>query len=138
MKEIEKRQKRFTKVLNLVHDLERVYGSMIYVPDTNQKLKKLRKLANSGEDSEALNLFRYRVDNWGDGSTVYFARIRDVNPVLFGSRGQVSFKDIRKKLKKKNVYIYAERKTTLKPGDLYVKNGDTSVKQVPPVGKEVA
>lgn len=134
MKKIEKRQKRFTKMLVLVHDLERSYGSMMYVPDTNQKLKKLRKLANSGEGSEALNKFRYRVDNWR-GTSVYFARIRDVNPVIFGSRGQVSFKDIRKKLKKKNIYIYADRKTALKSGDLYVKKGSVCIKRVQPVGK---
>ena len=46
MKELEERQKRYTKMLVLVHNLERHYGSMTRVPDNNADLKKLRKLAN--------------------------------------------------------------------------------------------
>lgn len=46
MKELEERQKRYTKMLILVHNLERHYGSMTRVPDNNEELKKLRKLAN--------------------------------------------------------------------------------------------
>lgn len=55
MKELEERQKRYTKMLVLVHNLERHYGSMTRVPDNNEELKKLRKLANlkAYEDREA-------------------------------------------------------------------------------------
>lgn len=55
MRELEERQKRYTKMLILVHSLERKYGSMTRVPDGNEELKKLRKLANlkAYEDHEA-------------------------------------------------------------------------------------
>lgn len=67
MKELEERQKRYTKMLVLVHNLERHYGSMTRVPDNNEELKKLRKLANlkayeDKADKVNKDQFRYRVE----------------------------------------------------------------------------
>ena len=88
MKEIEERQKRYTKMLVLVHNLERHYGSMTCVPDGDEELKKLRKLANlkAYEDHEAFikQGFLYRVDNW-DGCTIHFSNLYDINHTLFDS-----------------------------------------------------
>ena len=142
MKELEERQKRYTKMLVLVHNLERHYGSMTRVPDNNEELKKLRKLANlkAYEDHEAFikQGFLYRVDNW-DGFTIHFARLWDVNRSLFNSPCRVSFKELRKKLEKKGASLSIDRESALKPGAFYVENGTVAIKQVEqPVGKVVA
>lgn len=141
MEEIEERQKRYTKMLVLVHNLERHYGSMARVPDNNEELKKLRKLANlkAYEDHEAFikQGFLYRVDNW-DGVTVHFARLWDVNRALFNSPSRVSFKELRKKLEKRNARLIVDRESALKTGDFYVESGTVAIKQVSPVGKVVA
>ena len=142
MEELEERQKRYTKMLVLVHNLERAYGSMTRVPDGNKELKKLRKLANlkAYEDHEAFikQGFLYRVDNW-DGFTIHFARLWDVNRSLFNSPCRVSFKELRKKLEKKGASLSIDRESSLKLGDFYVESGTVAIKQVEqPVGKVVA
>lgn len=142
MKELEERQKRYAKMLVLVHSLERHYGSMTRVPDDNRELKKLRKLANlkAYEDHEAFikQGFLYRVDNW-DGLTIHFARLWDVNRSLFNSPCRVSFKELRKKLEKTGACLIVDRKSDLKLGDFYVESGTVAIKQVEqPVGKVVA
>lgn len=142
MKELEERQKRYTKMLILVHNLERHYGSMTSVPDDNRELKKLRKLANlkAYEDHEAFikQGFLYRVDNW-DGFTIHFARLWDINRSLFNSTCRVSFKELRKKLEKTGASLSIDRESALKPGAFYVESGTVAVKQVEhPVGKVVA
>lgn len=141
MKELEERQKRYTKMLVLVHNLERHYGSMTRVPDDDKELKKLRKLANlkAYEDHEAFirQGFLYRVDNW-DGFTIHFARIWDINRALFNSPSRVSFKELRKKLEKKGASLSIDRKSELRLGDFYVASGTVAIKQVSPVGKVVA
>lgn len=141
MRELEERQKRYTKMLVLVHNLERHYGSMTRVPDDDEELKKLRKLANlkAYEDHEAFikQGFLYRVDNW-DGITVHFARLWDVNRALFNSPCRVSFKELRKKLEKRNASLSIYRESALKLGDFYVESGTVAIKQVSPVGKVVA
>ena len=142
MKEIEERQKRYTKMLALVHNLERHYGSMTRVPDNNEELKKLRKLANlkAYEDHEAFikQGFLYRVDNW-KGVTVHFARLWDINRSLFNSPCRVSFKELRKKLEKTGACLIVDRESALKTGDFYVESGTVAIKQVEqPLGKVVA
>ena len=141
MEEIEERQKRYTKMLVLVHNLERHYGSMTRVPDGNEELKKLRKLANlkAYEDHAAFikEGFLYRVDNW-DGFTIHFARLWDINRSLFNSPCRVSFKELRKKLEKTGASLSIDRKSALKPGAFYVESGKVAIKQVSPVGKVVA
>lgn len=142
MKELEERQKRYTKMLVLVHNLERHYGSMTRVPDGDEELKKLRKLANlkAYEDHEAFikQGFLYRVDNW-EGCTIHFARLWDVNRALFNSHCRVSFKELRKKLEKRNARLIVDRESALKTGDFYVESGTVAIKQVEkPVGKVVA
>lgn len=141
MRELEERQKRYTKMLVLVHNLERHYGSMTRVPDNDEELKKLRKLANlkAYEDHEAFikQGFLYRVDNW-DGVTVHFARLWDINHALFNSTYRVSFKELRKKLAKKGASLIVDRESALKTGDFYVESGTVAIKQVSPVGKVVA
>ena len=142
MRELEERQKRYTKMLVLVHNLERKYGSMTRVPDGNEKLKKLRKLANlkAYEDHEAFikQGFLYRVDNW-DGCSIHFVRLWDVNRSLFNSPCRVSFKELRKKLEKKGASLSIDRESALKLGDFYVESGSVAIKQVEqPVGKVVA
>lgn len=141
MEEIEERQKRYTKMLVLVHNLERHYGSMTRVPNGNEELKKLRKLANlkAYEDHEAFikQGFLYRVDNW-NGVTVHFARLWDINRALFNSTYRVSFKELRKKLEKTGSSLSIDRESALKPGDFYVESGTVAIKQVSPVGKVVA
>lgn len=140
MKELEERQKRYTKMLVLVHNLERHYGSMARVPDNNEELKKLRKLANlkAYEDHEAFikQGFLYRVDNW-DGCTIHFVRLWDVNRSLFNSPSRVSFKELRKKLEKTGASLSIDRESELKPGAFYVEPGSVAIKQSP-VGKVVA
>lgn len=142
MKELEERQERYTKMLILVHNLEHKYGSMTCVPDSNEELKKLRKLANlkAYEDHEAFikEGFLYRVDNW-NGVTVHFARLWDINRALFNSPCRVSFKELRKKLEKKGASLSIDRESALKLGDFYVESGTVAIKQVEqPVGKVVA
>ena len=142
MRELEERQKRYTKMLVLVHNLERHYGSMARVPDGDEELKKLRKLANlkAYEDHEAFikQGFLYRVDNW-DGLTIHFARLWDVNRALFNSTYRVSFKELRKKLEKTGASLSIDRESALKLGDFYVESGTVAIKQVEqPVGKVVA
>ena len=142
MKELEERQKRYTKMLVLVHNLERHYGSMTRVPDNNEELKKLRKLANlkAYEDHEAFikQGFLYRVDNW-DGCTIHFTRLWDINRALFNSPCRISFKELRKKLEKKGASLSIDRESALKLGDFYVESGTVAIKQVEqPVGKVVA
>ena len=142
MRELEERQKRYTKMLVLVHNLERKYGSMTRVPDGNEELKKLRKLANlkAYEDHEAFikQGFLYRVDNW-DGCSIHFVRLWDVNRSLFNSPCRVSFKELRKKLEKKGASLSIDRESALKLGDFYVESGSVAIKQVEqPVGKVVA
>ena len=141
MEEIEERQKRYTKMLALIHDLEHNYGSMTRVPDGNEELKKLRKLANckAYEDHAAFikEGFLYRVDNW-DGFTIHFARLWDINHSLFNSHCRVSFKELRKKLEKTGASLSIDRESDLKPGAFYVENGSVAIKQVSPVGKVVA
>ena len=142
MKELEERQKRYTKMLVLVHNLERNYGSMTRVPDNNEELKKLRKLANlkAYEDHEAFikQGFLYRVDNW-NGVKIHFARLWDINRTLFNSTCRVSFKELRKKLEKSNARLSVDRESDLKPGTFYVEKGSVAIKQVEqPVGKVVA
>lgn len=141
MEELEERQKRYTKMLVLVHNLERHYGSMTLVPDDDEELKKLRKLANlkAYEDHEAFikQGFLYRVDDW-DGFTIHFARLWDINRALFNSPCRVSFKELRKKLEKRNARLIVDRESALKTGDFYVESGTVAIKQVSPVGKVVA
>ena len=141
MEELEERQKRYTKMLVLVHNLERAYGSMARVPDNNKELKKLRKLANlkAYEDHEAFikQGFLYRVDNW-DGCTIHFVRLWDINRALFNSHCRVSFKELRKKLEKTGASLSIDRESALKTGDFYVESGKVAIKQVSPVGKVVA
>lgn len=141
MRELEERQKRYTKMLVLVHNLERHYGSMTRVPDDNKELKKLRKLANlkAYEDHEAFikQGFLYRVDNW-NGCTIHFVRLWDVNRSLFNSTCRVSFKELRKKLEKTGASLSIDRESALKTGDFYVESGTVAIKQVSPVGKVVA
>lgn len=141
MEKLEERRKRYTKMLVLVHNLERHYGSMTRVPDSDEELKKLRKLANlkAYEDHEAFikQGFLYRVDNW-DGCTVHFARLWDINRALFNSPCCVSFKELRKKLEKRNARLIVDRESALKTGDFYVESGTVAIKQVSPVGKVVA
>lgn len=142
MEEIEERQKRYAKMLVLVHNLEHKYGSMTSVPDNNEELKKLRKLANlkAYEDHEAFikQGFLYRVDNWG-GVTIHFARLWDINRALFNSPSRISFKELRKKLEKKGTSLSIDRESALKLGDFYVESGMVAIKQVEqPVGKVVA
>lgn len=142
MKELEERQERYTKMLILVHNLERHYGSMTRVPDGNEELKKLRKLANlkAYEDHEAFIKpgFLYRVDNW-DSLTIHFARLWDINRSLFNSPCRVSFKELRKKLEKTGASLSIDRESALKPGAFYVESGTVAIKQVEqPVGKVVA
>ena len=141
MKELEERQKRYTKMLVLVHNLERHYGSMTRVPDGDEELKKLRKLANlkAYEDHEAFikQGFLYRVDNW-DSFTIHFVRLWDINRALFNSHCRVSFKELRKKLEKKGASLSIDRESSLKLGDFYVESGTVAIKQVSPVGKVVA
>lgn len=142
MKELEERQKRYTKMLVLVHNLERNYGSMTRVPDDNEELKKLRKLANlkAYEDHEAFikQGFLYRVDNW-DGIAIHFARLWDINRALFDRTSRVSFKELRKKLEKTGASLSIDRESALKLGDFYVESGTVAIKQVEqPVGKVVA
>lgn len=142
MKELEERQKRYTKMLVLVHNLERHYGSMTRVPDDNKELKKLRKLANSKayEDHEAFikQGFLYRVDNW-NSCTIHFSNLYDINHTLFDSHIRVSFKELRKKLEKSNARLSIDRESDLKPGTFYVEKGSVAIKQVEqPVGKVVA
>ena len=128
-------------MLVLVHNLERHYGSMARVPDGDEELKKLRKLANlkAYEDHEAFikQGFLYRVDNW-NGFTIHFARLWDVNRSLFNSPCRVSFTELRKKLEKKGASLSIDRESALKPGAFYVENGTVAIKQVSPVGKVVA
>lgn len=142
MKEIEERQKRYTKMLVLVHNLERHYGSMARVPDGDEELKKLRKLANlkAYEDHEAFikQGFLYRVDDW-NGCTIHFARLWDINRALFNSTYRVSFKELLKKLEKTGACLIVDRESALKQGDFYVESGTVAIKQVEqPVGKVVA
>lgn len=141
MEEIEERQKRYTKMLALIHDLEHNYGSMARVPDDDKELKKLRKLANlkAYEDHEAFikQGFLYRVDNW-DGFTIHFVRLWDINRALFNSHCRVSFKELHKKLEKKGASLSIDRESSLKLGDFYVESGTVAIKQVSPVGKVVA
>ena len=142
MRELEERQKRYTKMLILVHNLERHYGSMTRVPDGDEELKKLRKLANlkAYEDHETFikQGFLYRVDNW-NGVTIHFARLWDINRALFNSPCRVSFKELRKKLEKKGASLSMDRESALKLGDFYVESGSVAIKQVEqPVGKVVA
>lgn len=143
MEELEERQKRYAKMLVLVHDLERVYGSIMRVPDGNKELKKLRKLANlkayeDDADKASEKLFRYRVDNW-NGFTIHFARLCDINMALFDSPGLIGFKAMRKKLELKNARLSVDRTYSLKTGAFYVKPGSVAIKQVEqPVGKVVA
>lgn len=138
MKEIEERQKRYTKMLALIHDLEHNYGSVARVPDSNEELKKLRKLANlkAYEDSE--NIFRYRVDNW-EGFAIHFASLYDINMTLFDSPISINFKQLRKKLELRNARLSVDRTSALKPGAFYVEPGSVAIKQVEqPLGKVVA
>lgn len=142
MKELEERQKRYAKMLVLVHNLERHYSSMTRVPDNNAELKKLRKLANlkayeDKADKVNKDQFRYRVDNW-DGLSIHFVCLYDINHALFHSPGRISFKDIRKKLMKKGACLSVDDTNSLKTGTFYVKKGSTTIKQVLPVGKVVA
>lgn len=144
MEELEERQKRYTKMLVLVHNLERHYGSMTCVPDDNEELKKLRKLANlkAYEDHEAFikQGFLYRVDNWNE-VTVHFARLWDINRALFNSPCRVSFKELRKKLEKTGASLSIDRESELKLGAFYVEPGSVAIRQVSPVspvGKVVA
>lgn len=141
MKELEERRKRYTKMLVLIHNLERHYGSMTRVPNDNEELKKLRKLANlkAYEDHEAFikQGFLYRVDNWAS-CTIHFARLWDINRALFNSPSRVSFKELRKKLEKTGASLGIDRESALKPGDFYVESGTVAIKQVSPVGKVVA
>lgn len=144
MEELEKRQKRYTKMLVLVHNLEHKYGSMTCVPDDNKELKKLRKLANlkAYEDHEAFikQGFLYRVDNW-NGCAIHFVRLWDVNRSLFNSPSRVSFKELRKKLEKTGASLSIDRESELKQGAFYVEPGSVAIKQVSPVspvGKVVA
>lgn len=141
MRELEERQKRYTKMLVLVHNLERHYGSMTRVPNDNKELKKLRKLANlkAYEDNEAFikEGFLYRVDNW-NGFTIHFARLCDVNMTLFDSPSSISFKAMRKKLELRNARLSVDRTNSLKTGTFYVEPGSVAIKQVSPVGKVVA
>ena len=142
MRELEERQKRYTKMLVLVHNLEHKYGSMARVPDNNEELKKLRKLANlkAYEDHEAFikQGFLYRVDNW-NSCAIHFARLWDVNRALFNSTCRVIFKELRKKLEKKGASLSIDRESALKLGDFYVESGTVAIKQVEqPVGKVVA
>lgn len=141
MRELEERQKRYTKMLVLVHNLERNYGSMTRVPDDDEELKKLRKLANlkAYEDHEAFikQGFLYRVDNW-NGITIHFTRLWDINRSLFNSPCRVSFKELRKKLEKTGASLSIDRASALKPGAFYVESGTVAIKQVSPVGKVVA
>ena len=142
MKELEERRKRYAKMLVLVHDLELAYGSIMRVPDNNQELKKLRKLANlkayeDSADEASEKLFRYRVDNW-DGFTIHFARLCDINMTLFDSPSLIGFKAMRKKLELKNASLSVDRTYSLKTGAFYVAPGSVAIKQVQPVGKVVA
>ena len=142
MKEIEERQKRYTKMLVLVHNLEHKYGSIMRVPNDNKELKKLRKLANlkayeDDADKATEKLFRYRVDNW-DGFTIHFARLCDINMALFDSPSLISFKELRKKLELRNARLSVDRTYSLKIGAFYVEPGSVAIKQVSPVGKVVA
>lgn len=142
MKEIEERQKRYTKMLVLVHSLERKYGSVMRVPDGNKELKKLRKLANlkayeDSADEASKNIFRYRVDDWC-GFTIHFARLCDINLALFDSSNLIGFKELRKKLELKNARLSVDRTNSLEIGAFYVEPGSVAIKQVQPVGKVVA
>lgn len=137
MEELKERQKRYTKMLVLVHNLERHYGSMARVPDNNEELKKLRKLANSKAYEDSENIFRYRVDNW-DGFTIHFASLYDINVTLFDSPISINFKQLRKKLELRNARLSVDRTSDLKPGAFYVEPGSVAIKQVSPVGKVVA
>lgn len=141
MKEIEERQKRYAKMLVLVHNLEHKYGSIMRVPDDNQELKKLRKLANlkAYEDHEDFikRGFLYRVDNWA-GFTIHFSQLCDINHTLFDGPSGISFKRLSKKLMKKGARLSVDRESALKPGDFYVEPNSVAIKQVQPVGKVVA
>lgn len=125
-------------MLVLVHNLERHYGSMARVPDNNEELKKLRKLANSKAYEDSENSFRYRVDNWC-GFTIHFARLYDINLTLFDSTSFISFKAMREKLELRKARLSVDRTSALKPGAFYVEPGSVAIKQVEqPVGKVVA
>lgn len=138
MKELEERQKRYAKMLVLVHNLERHYGSMTRVPDGDKELKKLRKLANLKTYEDGENIFRYRVDNW-NGFTIHFARLYDVNMTLFDSPSVISFKAMREKLELRNARLSVDRTNRLKTGAFYVEPGSVAIKQVEqPLGKVVA
>lgn len=138
MRELEERQKRYTKMLVLIHNLERHYGSMARVPDNNEELKKLRKLANSKAYEDSENIFRYRVDNWY-GCTIHFTRLWDINRLLFNSPSVISFKAMREKLELRNARLSVDRTNRLKTGAFYVEPGSVAIKQVEqPVGKVVA
>lgn len=138
MKELEERQKRYTKMLALIHYLEHNYGSMARVPDNNEELKKLRKLANSKAYEDSENIFRYRVDNWC-GFTIHFVRLGDINMTLFDSPSLISFKAMREKLELRNARLSVDRTNRLKTGAFYVEPGSVAIKQVEqPVGKVVA
>ena len=137
MEEIEERQKRYAKMLVLVHNLEHKYGSMARVPDSNEELKKLRKLANSKAYEDSENMFRYRVDNWC-GFTIHFARLGDINLTLFDSPSLINFKELHKKLELRNARLSVDRTSDLKPGAFYVEPGSVAIKQVSPLGKVVA
>lgn len=46
IEELKERHERYAKMLVLVHDLERKYGTMGRVPEHSRELKELRALAN--------------------------------------------------------------------------------------------
>ena len=75
MGELEERQKRYTKMLVLVHNLERHYGSMTRVPDNNEELKKLRKLAN-------LKAYEDHGDFYVESGTVAIKQVSPVGKVV--------------------------------------------------------